>query len=94
MDLQLTFPRQLSQHLRSLRKAHGLSQVQLAARLGVTQSRVAALEKDASKLSVDQLCRVLSTLNAGITIRTDLKVKPQESTVAHAIAETDPKGQW
>lgn len=69
MDLNLAFPDQLSQHLRALRKAQGLTQAQLAARMGVLQSRISALEKDATKLTVEQLFRVLSALNTGVVLR-------------------------
>lgn len=70
MDLTLAFPEQLSQHLRSLRKAQGLTQAQLAARMGVTQSRISAMESDATKLTTEQLFRVLSSLDTGLVLRT------------------------
>jgi HTH-type transcriptional regulator/antitoxin HipB len=69
MDLNLAFPEQLSLHLRSLRKARGLTQTQLASRMGVTQSRISAIETDATKLTAEQLLRVLSTLNAVVVLR-------------------------
>ncbi|PZU35839.1 MAG: transcriptional regulator [Acidovorax sp.] len=71
MDYPLAFPAQLSQHLRSLRKARGWTQAQLAVRLGVTQSRVSAIEKDATALSAEQLFRWLAALNAALVLRTD-----------------------
>lgn len=69
MDFNLAFPAQLSLHLRSLRKARGLSQVQLAARMGVAQSRISAVEKDATNLTTEQLFRWLTALNAGLVLR-------------------------
>jgi HTH-type transcriptional regulator/antitoxin HipB len=95
MDLNLAFPEQLSQHLRSLRKARGLTQAQLAARMGVTQSRISAIESDATKLTTEQLFRVLSTLDAGMVLRmadpepqaTSLPIRPKP-------LEGDTGGQW
>ncbi|MDD5335470.1 MAG: helix-turn-helix transcriptional regulator [Rhodoferax sp.] len=69
MDYLLSFPGQLSQHLRSLRKARGLSQTQLAERLGVTQSRIASLEKNASSVSLDHLHKVLGALGVDLVLR-------------------------
>jgi HTH-type transcriptional regulator/antitoxin HipB len=69
MDLSLAFPEQLSQHLRSMRKVRGLTQAQLAARMGVTQSRISAIETDATKLTNEQLLRVLSALDASMVLR-------------------------
>ena len=87
MDLNLAFPAQLSQHLRSLRKAQGLTQAQLASRMGVLQSRISALDKDATKLTVEQLFRVLSALNVGVVLRTAaLDEPPPEGSGA--------EGQW
>ncbi|MDQ7747468.1 helix-turn-helix transcriptional regulator [Hydrogenophaga pseudoflava] len=71
MDYPLAFPAQLSQHLRSLRKARGWTQAQLAVRVGVTQSRVSAIEKDATALSTEQLFRWLAALGATLVLRTD-----------------------
>lgn len=95
MDLDLSFPAQLSQHLRSLRKAQGWTQAQLAARLGVAQSRISAVEKDATSLTSEQLFRWLATLNARLVLRTDT---PSSSTVTEPTAASYDKpptgGQW
>ncbi len=52
MDYALNFPQHLGLHLKSLRKAKGMSQAGLASLLQVTQSRIAAIEKDPSAVSV------------------------------------------
>lgn len=70
MDYALNFPEQLSLHLKSLRKAAGISQAQLAQLLGVTQSRVAAIEKDPAAVSVGQFMAILQLLGAELVIRT------------------------
>lgn len=70
MDYTLNFPEQLGLHLKSLRKAAGMSQTQLAQLLGVTQSRVAAIEKDPAAVSLGQFLQILQLLDAGLVIRT------------------------
>lgn len=96
MDLDLSFPAQLSQHLRSLRKAQGWTQAQLAARLGVAQSRISAVEKDATSLTSEQLFRWLATLNARLVLRTD-EHPPNtvtEPTAAASYGKPPTGGQW
>lgn len=93
MDLTLAFPEQLSQHLRSLRKARGWTQAQLAARMGVTQSRISAMESDATKLTAEQLFRVLSSLDAGLVLRT-ADPEPQAHAVRPKPLASDTEGQW
>jgi len=96
MDLSLAFPAQLSQHLRSLRKAKGWTQAQLAVRLGVAQSRISAVEKDASALTAEQLFRWLAAFNTTLVLRTP-------DAVPYTVAEPQPQdlghtpssgGQW
>ena len=69
VDYPIVLSTQLRQHLRSLRKARGLTQADLAARLGVVQSRVADIEADPSAVSVEQLLKVLTILNAQLVVR-------------------------
>ena len=44
-DLTLQLPEQLGPHIRALRRARKLTQRDLAARLGVTQARIADIER-------------------------------------------------
>ncbi|MGQ0709579.1 MAG: helix-turn-helix domain-containing protein [Rhodoferax sp.] len=95
MDLPLAFPAQLSQHLRSLRKARGWTQAQLAIRMGVAQSRISAIEKDASTLTAEQLLRCLGALNTSLVLRTqdappDIAAEPP----AAPLHGKQPSGQW
>lgn len=76
MDHLLQLPDQLAMHLKSLRKAAGVSQAQLAQRLGVSQSRVAAIERDPAAISVRQLMEILQLLDA------DLLMRPRADAVA------------
>ena len=95
MDLNLAFPEQLSLHLRSLRKARGLTQAQLAARMGVVQSRIAALEKDATKLTAEQLLRLLAALNASVVLRMkDIEPPAAPPQLRAKPTKGDAGGQW
>ena len=97
MDLQLAFPAQLSQHLRSLRKAQGLTQAQLAARLGVAQSRISAVEKDASSVTSEQLFRWLAALDTRLVLRTDVLCAPRTVTEPAPATPYPPPaqgGEW
>ena len=76
MDHLLQLPDQLALHLKSLRKAAGVSQAQLAQLLGVSQSRVAAIERDPAAISVRQLMEILQLLDA------DLLMRPRADAVA------------
>ncbi|MES2950007.1 MAG: helix-turn-helix transcriptional regulator [Pseudomonadota bacterium] len=63
-------PNQLAAHLRALRLSKKLTQAQLATKLGLSQTRVARIEKDPLSISVDQLLRVLAALDASVVLQT------------------------
>ncbi|EPD35666.1 helix-turn-helix domain-containing protein [Delftia sp. WSY_9] len=84
MDHLLQLPDQLALHLKSLRKAAGVSQAQLAQRLGVSQSRVAAIERDPAAISVRQLMEILQLLDA------DLLMRPRADAVASPASASVP----
>jgi HTH-type transcriptional regulator / antitoxin HipB len=69
MDYPIQSPGQLSAHLRSLRKARGLNQVQLGAALGVGQARIARIERDPSAVSVEQFLDLLGALRVQMVLR-------------------------
>jgi HTH-type transcriptional regulator/antitoxin HipB len=69
MDYPLSLPDQLKSHLKSLRKARGLTQLQLGRLLGLGQVRVAEIEANPAAISVDQLFKLLSALNVGVVLR-------------------------
>ena len=58
----------LGRILQSARKAQGLNQTQLAARVGVSQARMSALEREPGTLSVDQLLAICSSLGLQLSI--------------------------
>lgn len=67
--LLLQLPSQLGPHLRSLRRARKITQRALAARLGVTQARVAAIEANPGAVSTNQLMAILSALGVDLALR-------------------------
>jgi HTH-type transcriptional regulator/antitoxin HipB len=68
-DLTLQLPSQLGPHLRSLRRARKMTQSALAARLGVTQARIAAIEANPAAVSLGQLMTILAALGVDIALR-------------------------
>jgi len=61
-------PAQLSTHLKSLRKAHKLTQAQLGALIGVKQTRMADIEKNPGAVNVAQLLEVLHALDTRLLL--------------------------
>ena len=61
-------PAQLSVHIKSLRKARGLTQAALGLRLGVKQVRVADIENNPGAVSLEQLMQVLHALDARLLL--------------------------
>ncbi len=68
-DLTLQLPEQLGPHIRALRRARKLTQRDLAARLGVTQARIADIEANPAVVSVRQLMTILAALGVDIALR-------------------------
>lgn len=61
-------PAQLSVHIKSLRKARGLTQAALGERIGVKQVRVADIERNPGAVSLEQLLQVLHALDARLLL--------------------------
>ena len=92
MDYPLELSDQLAQHLRALRKARGLSQADLASKLGLTQSRIAAIERNPAALSAGQLLRVLNALDAQLVLR---DARPAKTVDPETAQNTRfPVGEW
>lgn len=92
VDYPVKTPQQLRPLLVGFRKAAGLTQAQLAARLGVTQQTYAQLEAKPESASLDRLYLVLNLLNvslvlthvpgaAGLGRHDDTRVKSAEASV-------------
>lgn len=67
-DFPVRTPQQLPSLLQSFRKARGLTQADVAQRLGVTQQTLSALERNAESVSVERLMRLLAILEVELTL--------------------------
>ena len=65
----LSLSKQLGPILQSARKSAGLSQTELAQRLGISQSRISAMELDPRSINVDQLLALLAALNHELLVQ-------------------------
>jgi HTH-type transcriptional regulator/antitoxin HipB len=66
--LTLQTAAQLSNHLRSFRKARGLTQAALGELTGLDQTRIAKIERDPSRVSVGQLLKLLAALQVRVLL--------------------------
>jgi HTH-type transcriptional regulator/antitoxin HipB len=95
MSYLLQTPDQLAVHLRALRVSQGWSQKQLAEKLGLSQSRIARIERDPLSISVDQMLKVLGVLGASMGIHVDANsVNRMEIPAAQLIATKSERGDW
>lgn len=69
MQQVLSSPLQLGHILRSARRARHLTQDQAAVRLGLSQSRLSALELDPKAISADQLLALVSLYGLELVIQ-------------------------
>ena len=95
MDFPLHLTRQLREHLRSLRNARGLTQAGLGRLLGVGQARIAEIESNPGAVSVDQLMRLVSALQATLVLRdeaTGAASGPADPAAAAAADAADAAG--
>jgi HTH-type transcriptional regulator / antitoxin HipB len=68
-SLWLQTPAQLSDHLRSLRRARGLTQAALGKLAGLDQTRIAKIERDPRRVSVGQLLALLAALQVRVILQ-------------------------
>jgi HTH-type transcriptional regulator/antitoxin HipB len=61
---------QLPAYLRALRKSQGLTQRELAERLGVSIARISTIEQNPGAVSLKQLMQLMHSLGARLTIET------------------------
>lgn len=69
MDYPLLTAKQLAAYLRSLRRSNRLTQAALGSKLGLSQRRIATIEKDPEAVSIGQLMRILALLDARLVLR-------------------------
>ncbi len=96
MSTLQTFPiqasAQLSVHIKSLRKARGLTQTELGHRIGVKQVRIADIENKPGVVSLDQLLQVLHALDARLLLA-DTHSYPAPIPPAPPVARS-PSTDW
>lgn len=68
-DYPVRTDQQLTQLIKSFRKARGLTQADLARAQGVTQQAASALERNPSAASVGRLLRTLSAMGVELVLR-------------------------
>jgi len=91
MDYPIAYGDQMRHHLRSLRKARGLTQKMLAQRMGLSQGRIAEIEADPKRISVEQLLQILSVLRVRLVLREMEMLSDQKTTAAGLLIN---EGQW
>jgi HTH-type transcriptional regulator/antitoxin HipB len=68
-EQRLTSEEQVVELIRQRRKAKGLSQQQLASKLGVTQARLSEIESGRAHLSVERLIAIVVLLGLELVLR-------------------------
>lgn len=69
MRLIITNPGQVAEILRGRRKARRIPQRELAAKLGISQSRLSALEAGTTALTVDRLVTLANVLGLQLVLQ-------------------------
>lgn len=86
MNYPVNAPLQLRAVLKSLRKSRGLTQAQLGLKLGLSQKRIAGIEKNPQVTTFDQISRIVSLLGARVVI--------EDLTASEKIPATSQRGKW
>lgn len=60
---------QLGQLLKSARKRMNLNQLELGARVGLSQARISQMEREPHTIAVDQLLALMSVLNLELVVQ-------------------------
>lgn len=93
MDYLISISDQLAPHLRSLRKVRRLSQTDLAIKLGLSQSRIAAIERNPSTVSAGQLLKILQVMGVDLVLRDKHATAGDTSPVLDK-SDTGSQGEW
>ena len=86
-DYPIANGEQLRAYLRALRKTRGMTQQDLASRLGVTRPRVWKIEQAPGDVTLTNLLSVLTALGVQLTIH-DPQAPPQDAAIP------TPRGSW
>ena len=93
VDYLISLPSQLAPQLRSLRKARQLSQAALALKLGVSQSRIAAIERNPAAVSAGQLLELLKVLDVSLILH-DTRVQTDQEQAVPLASPLGAQGEW
>jgi HTH-type transcriptional regulator/antitoxin HipB len=88
-DFPVRTAEQLPGLLQGFRKASGLTQVEVAARLGVTQQTLSAMERNAATVSAARLMKLLNILGVELVLR---QVSDETPAAGHSVQEN--KARW
>ena len=91
MKQLLSVSQQLGPLLQGARKAAGLNQTQLASRLGLSQSRVSALEQNPGSITVDQLLALCAALGLEVQVGSKGGQPPAQDW---RVSEPPPSTEW
>jgi len=91
MSYPIRLSDQLKQHLRALRKSHGLTQAQLGVAIGVKQARIAEIEAAPGAVSLDQLTKILAALGATFHLHVADTSGPTKTRIASPTPGTRQK---
>jgi transcriptional regulator with XRE-family HTH domain len=83
-DFPLKFSLQLRQHLKALRKKHGLTQAQLGKALGISQARIAEIEANPGLVNFEQMLELLSALGVSLVLRDEFDTQGGAHGKLHA----------
>ena len=84
----LSIADQVGPLIQAARKSAGLSQTDLANRLGIKQSRVSAMELDPGSISLEQFMTICSVLNLELQVQTKMQTK------SDPIGNSSIKAEW
>lgn len=76
-------PDQLGHILQSSRKSARLSQAAMAEKLGISQSRISAMELDPASISLGQLLKMMTALDLELIVQ----LKPSVDQISNQTAE-------
>jgi HTH-type transcriptional regulator / antitoxin HipB len=68
-EFPVATPQQLPVLLQAFRKSAGLTQAELATRLGITQQSLSAIERNAAHVGAARLLHMLTLLNVQMVLR-------------------------
>ncbi len=87
MDYAVRTPTQLASILAAFRKQRGLSQAELAQRLGITQQALSELEREPQTASTTRVMQYCAMLGVEMVFR-------DYEDVAKASSKSTPKARW